>query len=251
MTGLLLRLAGPLQSWGERSTFDVRDTASFPTRSGLIGLLACCLGRKRGEQLDDLAQLTFTIRIDRPGVRVVDYQTTGGALPPGGPKVPTADGKGRSPGKGTIQTWREYLSDAVFVVAVTGPVEVVDQTRNALRRPQWHPYLGRRSCPPDAPLLLDRTVDDPIAELHTNVPLAQPVSPEQTEVKVDFLTPHGHVDEVYSEIHDDPTTFTTIDRAYRPRPIWRHTENLPAALGITNRRHYTERLADYVHGDPE
>lgn len=251
MSGLLLRLAGPLQSWGERSTFDVRDTASFPTRSGLIGLLACCLGRRRGDQLDDLAQLSFTIRIDRPGVRVVDYQTTGGALPAGGPKVPTADGKGRGPGKGTVQTWREYLSDAVFVVAVTGSADVVEQARNGLRRPRWQPFLGRRSCSPDAPLLLDRAVDDPVAELRTRVPLARQVHEGQTEVQVDFLTPQGPLDEVYSEVHDDPTAFTTVDRVYRPRPIWRHTETVPAELGVPGLHHYTERLADYVLGDSE
>ena len=41
--GLLLRLAGPLQSWGERSHFNERDTARFPTRSGVIGMLAAAL----------------------------------------------------------------------------------------------------------------------------------------------------------------------------------------------------------------
>ena len=174
MSGLLLRLAGPLQSWGERSTFDVRDTAGFPTHSGLLGLLACVMGRRRGESLEDLAALTFTIRVDRPGTRIIDYQTAGGALPPS-MKVPTADGKGRPAGKGTVQTWREYLADAVFVVAVQGPSEVLDQVRHALRYPHWQPYLGRRSCPPDQPLLLDVPVEDPVAELCTRVPLARRV----------------------------------------------------------------------------
>ncbi|GAA4889193.1 type I-E CRISPR-associated protein Cas5/CasD [Saccharopolyspora cebuensis] len=245
MSGLLLRLAGPLQSWGERSTFDLRDTAGFPTRSGLIGLLACTLGRRRGEPLDDLATLSFTIRVDRPGVRLIDYHTTGGGLPPGA-KVPTADGKGRPSGKGTVQTWREYLSDAVFTVAVTGPDEVIERAQDGLRRPHWQPYLGRRSCPPDAPLLLDRPCDDPVAELR-RVPLARRVR-GAADVEVDFLHPHGSPDEVHSEVHDVPTTFTTIDRAYRSRPIWRSTEHLPAALGVTDLADYTRRLADYLHG---
>ena len=52
--GLLLRLAGPLQSWGMLSHFNERDTARFPTRSGVIGLLAAALGIARDEPLDGL-----------------------------------------------------------------------------------------------------------------------------------------------------------------------------------------------------
>ena len=34
---LILRLEGALQSWGERSHWDHRDTANFPTKSGVVG----------------------------------------------------------------------------------------------------------------------------------------------------------------------------------------------------------------------
>ena len=57
MSGLLLRLAGPLQSWGERSAFGVRDTSAFPTRSGVIGMFAAAEGRNRTAALDDYTQL--------------------------------------------------------------------------------------------------------------------------------------------------------------------------------------------------
>jgi CRISPR system Cascade subunit CasD len=46
---LFLRLEGPLQSWGERARWDVRDTAPEPTKSGVIGLLACALGLSADE----------------------------------------------------------------------------------------------------------------------------------------------------------------------------------------------------------
>ena len=42
---LFLRLEGPLQSWGERGHWAVRDTAPEPTKSGVVGLLGCALGR--------------------------------------------------------------------------------------------------------------------------------------------------------------------------------------------------------------
>ena len=40
---LLLRLEGPLQSWGGRARWDVRDTGRIPTKSGIVGLLGCAL----------------------------------------------------------------------------------------------------------------------------------------------------------------------------------------------------------------
>ena len=37
-------LDSPLQSWGVDSRYQQRDTAAFPTKSGLLGLLAAALG---------------------------------------------------------------------------------------------------------------------------------------------------------------------------------------------------------------
>lgn len=44
MSGFLLRLAGPMQSWGEHSMFGERDTLPYPSRSGLIGMFAAAQG---------------------------------------------------------------------------------------------------------------------------------------------------------------------------------------------------------------
>jgi CRISPR system Cascade subunit CasD len=150
VTGLLLRLAGPLQSWGEHSTFADRDTLRYPTRSGITGIFAAAQGLRRGERLDRYAPLTLTVRIDRPGVLLADFHTTGGGLPRGR-TVPTAEGGRRAEGKATIVTRRMYLSDAVFTVAVEGPGTLIDDLAAALRSPHWQPYLGRRSCPPTSP----------------------------------------------------------------------------------------------------
>lgn len=245
MSGLLLRLAGPLQSWGDNCLFDFRDTSDFPTRSGLIGLLACSLGRPRGECVDDLGRLSFYVRIDRPGVQVVDYQTVGGGLSVAA-KIPTSDGRGRPIGKGTIQTWRRYLADAVFVVAVVGPEYVVDIVREALLRPYWQPYLGRRSCPPEQPLLLDCDVDYPISKLRFGVPLARVATDQMTTIPVEFIYPEEMSGAFHREANDVPTRFTTVDRRYGVRSIWRRTEELPAWLGLQQLDEYPNRLTEYV-----
>ncbi len=81
MMGLLIRLAGPLQSWGEHSVFTHRDTLRYPTRSGVIGIFAAAEGRPRGEPLSDYDALRLTVRIDRPGTVIRDFHTIGGGYP--------------------------------------------------------------------------------------------------------------------------------------------------------------------------
>ena len=57
MKTLLMRLAGPMQSWGTQSQFRERDTGLEPSKSGVIGLLCAALGRPREESVADLAAL--------------------------------------------------------------------------------------------------------------------------------------------------------------------------------------------------
>ncbi|NLE97041.1 MAG: type I-E CRISPR-associated protein Cas5/CasD, partial [Propionibacterium sp.] len=75
MAVLLLRLAGPMQSWGDSSRFTTRSTRREPTKSGVLGLLAAALGRPRTAEIADLAGLRFGVRVDQPGKVMVDFQT--------------------------------------------------------------------------------------------------------------------------------------------------------------------------------
>ncbi|MDX6741540.1 type I-E CRISPR-associated protein Cas5/CasD [Actinocorallia sp. A-T 12471] len=79
---LLVRLAGPLQSWGVTGRFAHRDTRSHPTKSGVIGLCAAALGLDRDEPLGELAHVRFGVRADRPGTALRDYHTVGGGTMP-------------------------------------------------------------------------------------------------------------------------------------------------------------------------
>lgn len=143
---LLLRLAGPMQSWGVKSRFDRRDTGLEPSKSGVVGLLCSALGRDRSADLSDLAGLEMGVRADEPGVLAVDYQTVEG--------VPPASGKGNLQ---TVQSYRWYLADAVFLVALSGPGEVIAGARDALERPRWLMALGRKSYVPTPPVVIGTT----------------------------------------------------------------------------------------------
>ncbi len=149
---LFLRLEGPLQSWGERSRWSVRDTAPEPTKSGVIGLLGCALGINDDEGLRTLSEnLRMGVRCDQPGIQMVDYHTVGGGY--GEPTLLTAEGKLKlSSGlPHTEQTWRSYLCDAAFLVALQGPPDLIARLAEAVQSPHWPFYLGRKSCIPTRP----------------------------------------------------------------------------------------------------
>ena len=75
MTVLLLRLAGPLQAWGVKSKFSIRATELAPTKSGILGMLAAAVGRRRTDPVEDLLTLGFGVRKDQPGTVIRDLHT--------------------------------------------------------------------------------------------------------------------------------------------------------------------------------
>lgn len=137
MSVLLLRLSGPMQSWGDSSRFVRRATLNEPTKSGVVGLLAAALGRSREDSVEDLASLEFGVRTDQVGRLMSDFQTE---RPLKGKPMPLSH--------------RYYLADARFLVALGGDKEQLESLDAALRSPKWPLYLGRRSCPPDMPVSL-------------------------------------------------------------------------------------------------
>ena len=147
MKTVLLRLEGPLQSWGTRSRFQERDTEREPTKSGVLGLVAAALGMERDDDamLARLAIAEMGVRVDREGGMLVDYHTAGGG---------TFNGKEHSVhGAGTVITHRAYLSDASFLVALGLVDEALAlQVDRALANPVWPLFLGRRACPPSLPV---------------------------------------------------------------------------------------------------
>ncbi|UGQ10912.1 type I-E CRISPR-associated protein Cas5/CasD [Yinghuangia sp. ASG 101] len=154
---LLLRLAGPLQSWGDRSAFNRRETRPEPTKSGVIGLLAAAQGRAREDDITDLLQVRLGVRVDQPGTLLRDFHTVsdyrGRPLLQAGVSAKGVQ-KPTSPAKNTHVTQRFYLQDAVFLVAVEGPEALVTALHDAVRNPAFPLALGRRSCVPTQPLAL-------------------------------------------------------------------------------------------------
>lgn len=157
MPTLLLRLVGPMQSWGTTSRFDQRDTGKEPSKSGVIGLLAAAMGidRENWPDLEPLTRLALGVRHDRPGVPKRDYQTAGCAT---GDTIIKADGK---PSKDGVVSQRFYLADAAFLVGLEGDDRVfLEKAHAALLNPVWPLALGRKSYVPSEPIWLEDGVQD-------------------------------------------------------------------------------------------
>lgn len=138
MKTLTIRLSGPLQSFGNEATFTRRTTAKYPSKSAIIGMLSAALGYRRDDaRITELNALKFAVRIDQPGRTMTDYQTV---------EWKTSTRK---------ITYRDYLQDAVFVVAVGSEHDqLIDTLKAALQHPKFQLFLGRRANVPAGPLQL-------------------------------------------------------------------------------------------------
>lgn len=135
MSTLLLRLAAPLQSWGSEAKFERRGTERVPTKSGVIGMMASALGRRRHDDVGDLLGLRFGVRVDQEGKLLRDFHTA-------------------RRGEAAYVTYRYYLADAIFLVGLEGIEEKLTMVDQALLRPAYPLFLGRRSCPPEGQVSL-------------------------------------------------------------------------------------------------
>lgn len=181
---LLMRLAGPMQSWGVSSRFGIRETLTEPSKSGVIGLLCAALGWDRAADthiiagqtrpLADLAALRFGVRVVREGAVRRDYHTAQNVLRAKAklrPGKPTAEGDLQQ----TVLSERYYLSDAYFLVGLEGEDEALLQALDeALATPHWPLCLGRKAFAPTFPVRY--TTDPTLATPGSPGVLKQPLT---------------------------------------------------------------------------
>ena len=219
MPVLLMRLEGPMQSWGTQSRFTVRDTGREPSKSGVIGLLCAALGieREDDEGLSELSAVRMAVRIDRPGVIMRDYHTAGGGTWKG-ERYGVAKSSGAKPD--TVVSTRYYLSDASFLVALQSEDrELLEECDSALRAPTWPLYLGRKSFVPGTPIPLPgggvRDVDDLMAALR-----AAPLRLRRREEPGKRLRCVVEVDDMDAEVRrDQPLCFQNDERSFGLRYV--------------------------------
>jgi len=157
---LVFQVHGPMQAWGDIAVGEIRPVADHPGRSGVAGLLAAALGLTRdGSDAEGYLRLAGALRIavraDAPGTPLHDYHTT--QTP--GKTTRTCFGTRRDElaheHQNLIETFRHYVQDAAFTICATFAERLkwsLDQLAEAIRRPRFALYLGRKACPPSLPL---------------------------------------------------------------------------------------------------
>lgn len=228
---LVLRLDSPMQSWGVGAKGTVKTTQSEPSFSGVIGLIANALGRKRTDDLSDLVSLEFGTRTDRSGHLMRDFFTAGTTTGVAVRKEETEGAKrifrDTVDPNGIVGT-KNYLTGAVFTVALRGEQSLVEMVAEALERPARTLYLGRKSCPLTRPPV-DAVVHLGIEETLRHYPLdpaLAPVPGSQNRNLPDLADPYMRLVLPALPTHpgavqrfDVPTSFASVHRHYLSRYV--------------------------------
>lgn len=162
MDYLVFQLQAPLAAWGEPAVGEYRGSADRPGESALLGLLAAALGITRDHEaaLQALqAGYRFAVGVQSAGTLLRDYHTA---------QVPSrSDLAGRPHATrgdelalprhrlNTILSTRDYRQGSTCLVAVQAAAQApqpLHALADALRAPRFVLYLGRKACPPAAPL---------------------------------------------------------------------------------------------------
>lgn len=167
MATLLMRLAGPQQSYGGyRYSVRTVGTSPVPTRSAVAGMIGACLGVT--DYLPLLDRFTMRTRIDRTNPPESDLQVTVGPKaheevawkrirnlndPLG--KIPrNISVTGLSGKNDTSLAHRGFISHAEFIVELTVSDDDAAAWKEALRHPVHTPCLGRNGFAPAFPFYL-------------------------------------------------------------------------------------------------
>ncbi|MET7903878.1 type I-E CRISPR-associated protein Cas5/CasD [Streptomyces anthocyanicus] len=227
MATLLMCFDAPMQSWGTRSHFASRDTATEPTKSGVVGLLAAALGipRDADKEIQNLAKLRMGVRVDREGVVEVDFHTV--------QNVPNTEGKNHR----TAVTKRFYLADALFLVGVESDnTQLLHQLHTALTAPRWPLYFGRKAYVPARPIPSPGIAGEfrPVTRQSLDDALStHPWLENQSRIHADRRTTNQapspawlrtiiDADPLALDVelrHDYPLSFTWQNRSYAPRAV--------------------------------
>lgn len=161
---LLFTLWAPLGAMGEIAVGERRTGFDRPGKSAVLGLVAAALGIERREEEAHAALARgygLALRVEAAGAILLDYHTA--QVPPARKERRWATRRAElaEPGLGTVLSRREYREEPRHAVALWARDEAphpLAELAQALRRPRFTLYLGRKSCPlglPPAPVLVE------------------------------------------------------------------------------------------------
>ncbi|MFK5221232.1 type I-E CRISPR-associated protein Cas5/CasD [Lactobacillus helveticus] len=207
-----IRLTAPLQSYGNQASFNQRTSDNYPSKSAVVGIIAAALGYRRDDaRILQLNNLLFAVRIEQSGNMMTEFQTV--------------EYQKSSTKTARKLTYREFIQDAVFMVAIGSDNDhEIEKIVSALKHPKFQLYLGRRSNPPAGPLMIE-TYDEenPLQVLEKLSWQAEPWYQKRlrapkflTRIIADAeLNPENNI----TMIKDKVGSFNQKNRYYQYRPV--------------------------------
>ena len=169
---LLLRLDAPMMSFGDVAVDYRRPVAAHPAQAMVTGLIGNALGYCRHEtallaRLQD--RLCLASRVDRAGMQFRDYQTVdlgtwwmvGTKQGVGWTTRGAVEERGGGAGAktGTHIRLRDFWADRIATLAVTldppDETPTIVEVEQAFKEPARPLFVGRKSCLPASPFLLE------------------------------------------------------------------------------------------------
>jgi CRISPR system Cascade subunit CasD len=232
----LIRLNGPLQAWGNTHSPRSKPTLDFPTKAGILGIIASAYGIARGSKEEQgflkraknwKMNTFFGFKKTKNGEEVkqrprviLDFQTIGSPIDYRVEK----NESGRLPGATTkeskgIPRTKAYLADADFVVSIETSDADGQSLKEVLLSPHWPLFLGRKCCVPSSPFFICQgdKIPDEITHGLDKIYLNTGTKMEEVDIN------NGDKTETM-EIADVPTTFSPFNKAYGVRFL-KVTEN--------------------------
>ena len=142
-------------AFGDLAGHERRGSGEWPARSAVLGLVGAALGVRRDDKTGQGALRNWRVAVSvlARGVPLRDFHTVQ-TVPNARIRRPATRRdalEALKSGDNPLITWRAYRSDCAFGVALWGANEYAE-VRQALLRPHFTPYLGRKSCPLSAPM---------------------------------------------------------------------------------------------------
>ena len=188
MDVLRLRFDSALMSFGSVIVDQHNVTDRFPTLSMLTGLFGNALGYCHNDhrKLTNLQErIEFAARWDIEPEAFVDYQTVdlnqphmsldrkGGWTTRGYPEWRAGGNAARL---GTHQRYRHYWANGVMTLAVSllgKDIPTTNSLKQALKTPVRPLFLGRKSCLPSTPIVLDLVSSGNVLDALSDAPRAR------------------------------------------------------------------------------
>jgi len=215
MTVSILRFDAPMMSFGAPIVSEEGRIQPYPALSMMTGLLANALGydRSEAEKHERLQQaLSYAVREDVPGEKIVDYQTADLGQPHLQAKGKrdsvawTTWGHLDQRGSGNTDTTnirhREYWADAQYTVALHVNGMSSETIKEVLVRPERPLFIGRQTCLPSERLFRATVEAESLTEaLRSSEAIPDDVMPRRLWRESDDGTPVTDARDWTNQIH--------------------------------------------------